>query len=146
MVHNWTNRLTSKISPRKMQTPTCIDTSSRIPSRTRTTPSTHGTTYQSRKRHLGVTFDEQLTFKHHFNEKRNKANSTVGIIRRTLDYFMYLLCDLISNMPTRYGPHISRNTQETYHSNRKCTASCHQTSTLVITPFTCPESTNTHVI
>ena len=34
----------------------------------------------STQRHLGIHLDEELTFKHHINEKINKANKGVGII------------------------------------------------------------------
>ena len=32
---------------------------------------------------IGVAIDSKLTFEHHMNEKINKANSTMGLIRRT---------------------------------------------------------------
>ena len=36
----------------------------------------------SSQKHLGIHPDEQLTFKHHINEKINKANKGTGIIRK----------------------------------------------------------------
>ncbi len=36
---------------------------------------------------LGLTFDSQLTFRNHINEKINKANSIMGIIKRNFIYF-----------------------------------------------------------
>ena len=43
---------------------------------------------------IGVAIDSKLTFEHHMNEKINKANSTMGLIRRTftcLDEGTFLL-------------------------------------------------------
>ena len=34
------------------------------------------------QKHLGIHLDEELTFKHHINEKINKANKSTGIIRK----------------------------------------------------------------
>ena len=34
----------------------------------------------------GVTFDSSLKFEAHMSDKINKANSTLGIIRRTFEY------------------------------------------------------------
>ena len=34
------------------------------------------------QKHLGIHLDEELTFKHHINEKINKANKSIGIIRK----------------------------------------------------------------
>ena len=36
----------------------------------------------SSQKHLGIHFDEELTFKRHINEKINKANKGIGIIRK----------------------------------------------------------------
>ena len=36
----------------------------------------------SSQKHLGIHLDEELTFKHHVNEKINKANKGIGIIRK----------------------------------------------------------------
>jgi len=36
-----------------------------------------------KEKDIGVTIDSKLTFEHHMNEKINKANSTMGLIRRT---------------------------------------------------------------
>ena len=36
----------------------------------------------SSQKHLGIHLDEELTFKHHINEKINKANKGIGIIRK----------------------------------------------------------------
>ena len=36
----------------------------------------------SSQKHLGINLDEELTFKHHINEKINKANKGIGIIRK----------------------------------------------------------------
>ena len=34
------------------------------------------------QKYLGIHFDEELTFKHHINEKINEANKDIGIIRK----------------------------------------------------------------
>ena len=34
------------------------------------------------QKYLGIHFDEELTFKHHINEKINEANKDFGIIRK----------------------------------------------------------------
>ena len=34
------------------------------------------------QKHVGIHLDEELTFKHHINEKINKANRSIGIIRK----------------------------------------------------------------
>ena len=34
----------------------------------------------STQNYLGIHLDEELTFKHHINEKRNKANKGIGFI------------------------------------------------------------------
>ena len=36
----------------------------------------------SSQKHLGIHLDEELTFKHHINEKINKPNKGIGIIRK----------------------------------------------------------------
>ena len=36
----------------------------------------------SSQKHLGIHLDEEVTFKHHINEKINKANRGIGIIRK----------------------------------------------------------------
>ena len=36
----------------------------------------------SSQKHLGIHLDEELSFKHHINEKINKANKGIGIIRK----------------------------------------------------------------
>ena len=36
----------------------------------------------SSEKHLGIHLDEELTFKHNSNEKINKANKNIGIIRK----------------------------------------------------------------
>ena len=36
----------------------------------------------SSQKHLGIHLDEELTFKHHINEKINKSNKGIGIIRK----------------------------------------------------------------
>ena len=36
----------------------------------------------SSQKHLGIHLDEELTFKHDINEKINKANKIIGIIRK----------------------------------------------------------------
>ena len=36
----------------------------------------------SSQKHLGIHLDEELTFKHHINEKINKANNGIGVIRK----------------------------------------------------------------
>ena len=36
----------------------------------------------STQKHLGIHLDEELTFKHHINEKINKANKDIRIIRK----------------------------------------------------------------
>jgi hypothetical protein len=36
-----------------------------------------------KEKDIGVTIDSKLTFEHHMNEKINKANSTMGLTRRT---------------------------------------------------------------
>ena len=41
---------------------------------------------QTRKRILGVIIDSKLTFEKHMQTKINKANSVMGVIRRTMDY------------------------------------------------------------
>ena len=44
----------------------------------------HNSTVQQilSQKHLGIHLDEELTFKHHINEKINKANKGIGIIRK----------------------------------------------------------------
>ena len=34
------------------------------------------------QKYLGIHFDEELTFKHHNNEKINEGNKDIGIIRK----------------------------------------------------------------
>ena len=36
----------------------------------------------SSQKHLGIHLDEELTFKHHINEKINKGNKSTGVIRK----------------------------------------------------------------
>ena len=49
-------------------------------------PEQHPVQHTNQEKDIGATFDEQQTFEKHLNEKISKANSTVGIIRRTFDY------------------------------------------------------------
>ena len=39
------------------------------------------------QKHLGIHLNEELTFKHHTNEKINKANEGIGIIRKLNNIF-----------------------------------------------------------
>ena len=41
----------------------------------------------SQKHLLRMHLDEELTFKHHFNEKKNKANKGIGIICKLSNIF-----------------------------------------------------------
>ena len=41
----------------------------------------------SSQKHLGIHLDEELTFKHHINEKINKANKRIGIVRKFNNIF-----------------------------------------------------------
>jgi hypothetical protein len=67
---------------------------------------------------VGVTIDNKLSFDKHITEKVNKANSIIGVIRRTLEYldlydksespgisFVALLCifSIMSMCFLRYG-------------------------------------------
>ena len=38
------------------------------------------------KKEVGVTIDNKLSFDKHITEKVNKANSIIGVIRRTIEY------------------------------------------------------------
>ena len=38
------------------------------------------------KKDIGVIIDHNISFEKHSNEKVNKANSVMGVIRRTFDY------------------------------------------------------------
>ena len=58
-----------------------------------------------KEKDIGVTIDSKLTFEHHMNKKINKANSTMGLIRRTftcLDEETFLLFDILF---PNHGPH-----------------------------------------
>ena len=63
---------------------------------------------------VGLYIDEHLTFETHIVTKVNKANSTMGLIRRSFTYLMrkclyyYLrhLSALIWNMPSQCGARI----------------------------------------
>ena len=63
---------------------------------------------------IGVTIDTELTFGNHMIEKINKANSTLGIIRRTIqcldkEVFLLLYKGLVRPiLETKYGAHIKR--------------------------------------
>ena len=41
----------------------------------------------SSQKHLGIHLDEELPFKHHINEKINKANKGIGIVRKFNNIF-----------------------------------------------------------
>ena len=42
-----------------------------------------------KEKDIGVVIDNELTFEDHLNEKINKANSILGIIRRTFMHLAY---------------------------------------------------------
>ena len=42
----------------------------------------------SSQKHLGIHLDEELTLKHHINDKINKANKGIGIIRKLNTFFL----------------------------------------------------------
>ena len=46
----------------------------------------HNLEFISDKKDLGVTFDCKLTFEAHINDKVNKANMILGLIRRSFTY------------------------------------------------------------
>ena len=42
--------------------------------------------YSNKEKDIGVVIDNQLNFEDHMNEKINKSNSIMGLIRRTFTY------------------------------------------------------------
>ena len=46
----------------------------------------HRATILKQGKDIGVVIDNQLNFEDHMNEKINKANSIMGLIRRTFTY------------------------------------------------------------
>ena len=42
--------------------------------------------YSTAEKDVGVTIDNKLSFEQHISDKLNKANSIVGLIRRTFEY------------------------------------------------------------
>ena len=42
--------------------------------------------FSKSEKDIGVIIDSKLTFENHINEKVNKANSIMGVIRRTFEF------------------------------------------------------------
>ena len=42
--------------------------------------------YVESEKDIGVVIDNKLTFNQHISEKINKANSIMGVLRRTMEY------------------------------------------------------------
>ena len=77
-----------------------ISVQQNVPSSYHIGPDRHLVTYTSSEKDIGVIFDERLTLEQYLNENINKANSIVGIIRRTFEYldisnFMQLYKSLV---------------------------------------------------
>ena len=98
-LYSWTNDSLLKFHPQKCKHMR-ISLHQSVPSPYHIGPEKHPVTYTSSEKDIGVIFDERLTFEQHLNEKINKANSIVGIIRRTFEYldtsnFMQLYKSLV---------------------------------------------------
>jgi hypothetical protein len=56
--------------------------------------------YTESEKDIGVTMDEKHSFDKHISEKVNKANSIIGIIRRTMEYMdNNSFCHLVDDAP-----------------------------------------------
>ena len=84
-IHNWTNDSLLKFHPDKCKH-LHVSTRQEHHHTYLLGPEQHPVQHTSQEKDVGITFDEQLTFEHHLNEKINKSNSIVGIIRRTFEY------------------------------------------------------------
>ena len=61
---------------------------------------------------IGLVTDSKLSFENHINEKVIKANSVMGVVRRTFEFLdiktfkiLYTALDLILNVPIKSGIH-----------------------------------------
>ncbi len=95
-MYNWTNESLLKFHPQKCKQMRISTKNNPLEAFTYTMGPEH-TILQltDSEKDIGVTIDSRLSFEKHINEKINKANSTLGIIRRTFEYldqqtFMYL--------------------------------------------------------
>lgn len=79
---------------------------------------------------IGVVIDNKLTFQKHINEKVNKANSIVGIIRRTFEYldnkmfctlFKALVRPHIEYANPVWSPHLKKNIEMIENVQRRAT-------------------------
>ena len=77
-IHNWTNDSLLKFHPDKCRH-LHVSTRQEHHHTYLLGPEQHPVQHTSQEKDIGVTFDEQLTFEHHLNEKINKSNSIVGI-------------------------------------------------------------------
>ena len=75
--------------------------------------------YSNKEKDIGIVVDNQLNFEDHMNEKINKANSIMGLIRPTFTYideptFLMLYKALVrphlEYMRIQYGTHLRKNT------------------------------------
>ena len=74
--------------------------------------------YVDSEKDIGVVIDNKLSFNQHISEKIKKANSIIGILRRTMEYmdcttFKLLYTALVrphlEYQPTKYGAHTWKN-------------------------------------
>ena len=93
-------------------------------------PEQHPVQHSSQEKDIGVTFDEQLTFEHHLNEKINKSNSIVGIIRRTFEYldqsnfvhlYRYLVRPRLEYANQIWAPHLKKHITAIENVQRRAT-------------------------
>ena len=81
--------------------------------------------YSNKEKDIGVVIDNQLNFEDHMNEKINKSNSIMGLIRCTFTYIdeptFLMLCKALVWPHLEYANSVWNSyKKKTYYSIRKC--------------------------
>ena len=86
--------------------------------------------YVESEKDIGVVIDNKLTFDNHISEKVNKANSIMGLIRRTMDYMDLSSFKLLYTALVRphleyanqiWSPHLVKHIEEIENVQRRAT-------------------------
>lgn len=93
-------------------------------------PDKHPLEKTTSEKDIGVIFDSKLNFENHMNEKINKANSILAIIRRTFEYMdKHIFCTLYKSMVRPHleyanqvwCPHLKKHIQSIENVQRRAT-------------------------
>jgi hypothetical protein len=74
--------------------------------------------YLTAEKDVGVTIDNKLSFEQHISDKLNKANSIVGLIRRT---FKYLSMTIFRICKPLWNPYLKKHIDMIENVQRRAT-------------------------